>query len=101
MEGWEALRSCALLKLMQRIHRLNPTEQRELNARMEKKQMKEFMTVRRIGPHCSRLDLRLYHISKPNTDVFEACSTLFRRLRQRLHHQVFNLSRGRMCNEMR
>lgn len=61
---------------LRRISRLNAAEQRELNSRMEKKQMKEFMTVLEHQVPCSRTSP--FETSKLRliTDVLETSAAM-------------------------
>lgn len=83
---------------------LTAAEQRELQTRMEKKQMKEFMNVR-IPRHFPILNGKaLFHFAPCSPlppDVFQPRPVLLRSLRQRLREQVPYLARGELCHEMR
>jgi hypothetical protein len=70
-----------------RLHRLNAAEQRELNSRMEKKQMKEFMTM------YSRLVQRCFDDWSVNLTASELHPNEFVQ-RQRLHYKVSDLEGG-------
>ena len=68
-------------------------EQQELQKRMEQKQMKEFMTVRLYSGSPSYRSART---DRSLTDLLQPSPAMLRRLRQRLHHQVPHLTRGRL-----
>lgn len=76
---------------------LNKNEQAELQSRMERKQIKEFMTVR----------VQRYHLSYRQrtdpwicTDVFKTRAELLRFLRQRLYQQNATYKRRKLCDAL-
>jgi hypothetical protein len=64
---------------------LNPAEQRELQSRMERKQMKDFMNVcaDADGAKCNLAGLMIF------ADVFESGPAMLQRLRDGFHIQEF------------
>jgi hypothetical protein len=78
-------------------HRLTATEQRELQNRMEKKQMKEFMNVSYIIAYTFSPTHSLTECS----DVLEPRPELLRALRQQLREQVAHLARRELRHALR
>jgi hypothetical protein len=79
--------------------RLSQNEARELQNRMEKKQMKEFMNVSRpaLDPHPSPVA----ELTCPPADVLEPRPAVLRLVRQRLREQVAHLARGGLRHAVR
>lgn len=77
---------------------LTPTEQRELNSRMESRQMKEFMTVSHSSHNPACVGPLTY--TTFSTDVLQTCSAMLRALCQRFHNKVSEFAGGRLCDEM-